>query len=193
MIKCLYGGCPKTFVDEEIKEFVHPDVYFKYRKFKYSQMRLSNPDRNYINCPTPDCEELIDADAIEIGETKLECADGHKFCSKCMMARWHEDDEKCENYGEDLLNNIKKHTDATNYKQCPQCSVIIEKNEGCNQMKCIGCNFEFCWLCLKKYTSDHYAVYNFTGCPGMRFSKIKIKIKIKFQLIRYPSKEAMVE
>jgi len=41
-------------------------------------------------------------------------------------------------------------------------------------MKCINCNFEFCWLCMNRYTEDHYAIYNFRGCPGMRFSKIKL-------------------
>ena len=38
-------------------------------------------------------------------------------------------------------------------------------------MRCINCNNEFCWLCLKKYSNDHYSLYNFRGCPGMRFGK----------------------
>jgi ariadne-1 len=66
----------------------------------------------------------------------------------------------------------KKNNNSTNYKQCPECFVIIEKNEGCNHMKCVNCNYEFCWLCMKKYISDHYAYYNFRGCPGMRYGKI---------------------
>lgn len=198
MIKCLYGGCPKTFVDEEIKEFITPEMFTKYRKFKLSQMRLNNPDKNYMNCPIPDCEEILDIDVAEEGEYRMECAEGHQFCSKCMSPGWHKPSE-CHNvkifiklffyfqYGDEILRQIKKNADVTNYKQCPQCTVIIEKNEGCNQMKCLACNFEFCWLCLKKYTSDHYAIYNFTGCPGMRFSKLdkkfkKLKIKINFAL-----------
>jgi hypothetical protein len=71
-----------------------------------------------------------------------------------------------------VLKQIQKdNKESVNYKQCPRCSVIIEKNEGCNQMKCINCSLEFCWLCLKIFTEDHYAIYNFRGCPGMRFSK----------------------
>jgi hypothetical protein len=44
-------------------------------------------------------------------------------------------------------------------------------------MKCIGCDFDFCWLCGQIYTTDHFSVYNFTGCPGMRFSNYKHLIR----------------
>jgi len=44
-----------------------------------------------------------------------------------------------------------------NTKQCPKCHKAIEKNQGCNHMKCSGgCNFEFCWLCLGNW-ADHSA------------------------------------
>ena len=72
------------------------------------------------------------------------------------------------------MEQIAKGKNDSTYKKCPQCRAIIEKNEGCNQMKCVNCDFEFCWLCLRAYSSDHYAIYNFTGCPGMRYSKNSI-------------------
>jgi len=37
-------------------------------------------------------------------------------------------------------------------------------------LKCINCNYEFCWLCCNKYEEDHYSIYNFWGCPGMEIS-----------------------
>lgn len=70
------------------------------------------------------------------------------------------------------MKRLQKDRNGINYKQCPKCSIIIEKNEGCNQLRCINCDFEFCWLCMRKYTNDHYAMYNFTGCPGLRFSTL---------------------
>ena len=36
-------------------------------------------------------------------------------------------------------------------------------------MHCINCGYDFCWLCLKHYTQNHYAMYNVSGCPGMRY------------------------
>lgn len=34
-----------------------------------------------------------------------------------------------------------------NTKPCPKCGVSIEKNSGCNSVKCSRCKFVFCWLC----------------------------------------------
>ncbi|MDR3550847.1 MAG: IBR domain-containing protein [Candidatus Babeliales bacterium] len=43
---------------------------------------------------------------------------------------------------------ILKHT-----KACPNCAIPIEKNGGCDWMKCTVCAHEFCWECLA--THDH--------------------------------------
>ena len=71
-----------------------------------------------------------------------------------------------------LLKQINKKNKTIDYGLCPSCSVIIEKNEGCNHLKCINCEYQFCWLCKEEYTEDHYDFYNFIGCPGMRYSNI---------------------
>lgn len=63
---------------------------------------------------------------------------------------------------------------------CPKCNIFIEKESGCNRMVCEMCNFEFCWLCLKKYEFYHYYVFNATGCPGMRYGKKEIILFIYF-------------
>lgn len=58
-------------------------------------------------------------------------------------------------------------------KKCPKCPYHIEKNDGCDHMKCIKCKHEFCWSCLAdfqpirrdgnhrhKSTCKHYAAYD---------------------------------
>ncbi len=97
MIKCLYGGCPKTFVEDEIKLFVSRDVFKKYRKFKITQMKLSNPDIDYIHCPIPDCEDLINIDNITPDQITIICSLGHEFCSICMKEGRHDKSSKCKN------------------------------------------------------------------------------------------------
>jgi hypothetical protein len=110
MIKCLYGGCPKTFIDEEVKNFVSPEVFKKYRKFKISQMKLNNPDKNYVNCPHPDCEEILDVDvdgdaAQNEEEMLMECGYGHKFCARCKTEGWHKKKD-CKNVSSGNKINI---------------------------------------------------------------------------------------
>ena len=166
-IKCLLGGCPKRYSDEEIEENVSEEVFKKYKKFKNIQIKLTNPNKLYLNCPFPDCEEIVDCTNPE--SDFVECNNHHIFCYKCHKLGKHEKG-KCLNDELTLLQEIQnKNKNGNNYKQCPKCNIIIEKNEGCNQMHCINCGYDFCWLCLKRYTENHYAMYNVSGCPGMRY------------------------
>lgn len=38
-----------------------------------------------------------------------------------------------------------------NTKRCPQCRWYIEKNSGCDEMKCRRCQHKFCWQCQADY------------------------------------------
>jgi hypothetical protein len=86
-------------VEEEIKLYVDDRTFQKYKKFKLAQIRLNNPNKNYINCPIPDCEEIIETDPNHAGaaeDTFLQCLEGHKFCSRCKSPQWHVGG-KCQN------------------------------------------------------------------------------------------------
>lgn len=89
MIKCLYGGCPKTFVEDEIKFFIGDQLFYKYKKFKLAQIKLNNPSKNYLNCPITDCEEIVEIEQNLNDEPFLECGNEHKFCGKCKTSGWH--------------------------------------------------------------------------------------------------------
>lgn len=51
-----------------------------------------------------------------------------------------------ENVEEDFKVWMGK--DFNNRKYCFKCSVLIEKNEGCNYMECLLCKLYMCWLCF---------------------------------------------
>ena len=60
-----------------------------------------------------------------------------------------------------LFSNLFKIFTA---ETCPGCNVSIVRTGGCKYMKCVKCNYEFCWYCLDEfYSAWHY--YNTTNCP----------------------------
>lgn len=100
MINCLYGGCPKTFNDDEIRMFIGDQLFYKYKKFKINQIKLNNPSKNYISCPIPDCEEIVEIEQNFVEEPFLECNAEHRFCGRCKTPGWHKKG-KCS----DVRNN----------------------------------------------------------------------------------------
>jgi hypothetical protein len=86
-IYCLFGGCKKTFIEDEIKKYIGDQLFKKYKKFKKEQIILSNPNKNYLYCPIPNCEEMVEIVNEEI--TFFECSAGHKFCGRCKTAGYH--------------------------------------------------------------------------------------------------------
>ena len=40
------------------------------------------------------------------------------------------------------------------FRECPGCSVMIEKMDGCNHMTCSNCNTHFCWICMLAFDED---------------------------------------
>ena len=80
----------KSFIEDEIKLFVDPELLNKYRKFKFNQLKLNNNNSSYLNCPYPDCEDFIEvSDDLEY-EPFIQCEVGHKFCTKCKELGWHQ-------------------------------------------------------------------------------------------------------
>jgi len=176
-IKCLMAGCPHLYTSEEIRANVSNEVYRKYLRFYSIQIKIRNPEKNYINCPFVDCDELVDV--TNIFEGNVICGVGHVFCKECLKIGGHSKANSICKKNElnlDIFNELKQKNPSKihqNYKQCPECKVLIEKNDGCNQMKCLNCGYSFCWLCLREYTYNHYSIYNVKGCPGMRFETMK--------------------
>ncbi|KAI8976799.1 hypothetical protein BDB01DRAFT_307712 [Pilobolus umbonatus] len=64
----------------------------------------------------------------------------------------------CEDNMKGLLHSkIDKETKATlqwkldNSRPCPSCSIMINRDEGCNKVDCLYCGHSYCWLCLSPW------------------------------------------
>ncbi|RWS22306.1 E3 ubiquitin-protein ligase arih1-like isoform X1 [Leptotrombidium deliense] len=102
-------------------------------------------------CPNT-CNHAAKAEFIAC--QPIRCVCGTLFCFQCGN-NWHEP-LKC-----DLLKKwVAKCNDDSltgkwiivNTKNCPKCTVPIEKNGGCNHMQCTNrdCRISFCWMCLNE-------------------------------------------
>lgn len=167
------AGCPRKFKESEIEKYVSSSIWNKYIRFRNNRIRDAEViyNQNTLHCPFPDCEQIINLNEVILNDNFTRCDRGHRFCINCKVLNQHPPDGQCREYNQAILDQIilKDKNGRVRFKQCPNCNVLIEKNEGCNNMTCSNCEYPFCWLCMRKYEEDHYAIYNFQGCPGMQF------------------------
>ena len=173
-INCPNNRCDNIISDYFIEQFlIKKDIPLldKYKKFKNKNQLIINPDIQL--CPFPDCESYAKKNKKNKYVT---CMKGHKFCSKCLK-NWH-GNEKCKN---EVDKDFEKWKNAKKVKKCPRCKFYIEKNEGCNHMTCTSCRYEWCWICQKEYTPNHYEEGN---CEGLLYNNNSSKCKIIFRILK---------
>ena len=73
---------------------------------------------------------------------------------------------------------------------CPKCQARAERERGkCNHITCTRCNYEWCWLCNRKFKVDHFDPWNVFGCPNMlhlNTSKCRVVTIALIQLLMVP-------
>ena len=79
-----------------------------------------------------------------------------RYCSKCFQPK--DEGHECD---EDMVKTAELLRKDT--KSCPNCSEMIHKIEGCNQMFCTNCGTGFDWKTLRIVTgiihNPHYFEY----------------------------------
>lgn len=168
-IECPYADCKlmtcikKVYVDLVNEKTIQENPEILDDSFIYV-----NP---YVK-KCPKCKILIQVEIIKgayTGGYEILCNNcSYNFCS-CCYSEWHPmiNCKLLEKYktvtltqheypiltrnsiNEEMLDWLKSKT-----KMCPNCKEVIEKNKGCNYMKCSKCQHKFCWECLVTY--DRY-------------------------------------
>jgi hypothetical protein len=160
-IFCMQHGCDQILETKFIKNILegNKDLIDKYDKFYQRKKMLEQSDKIKL-CPIPDCEGY----AEKKGKSKyVKCNFGHEFCFECGSAPHGK--KKCEDMMDKEFEEWRSHKIV---KRCPCCRMWTEKNEGCNHMTCVECKFQWCWLCQKPYSSNHF----YEGsCNGLQFYK----------------------
>ena len=162
-IKCMDHLCTEILSEKFIYTIIKNDknLIKQFNENKLREEILSNPNKKF--CPYPNCNSY--AKRKNKNEKKVKCENGHLFCFYCLKEP--HDNRECTR---ELDEKMEEYAKKKFIKKCPNCGCWTEKNEGCNHMTCIECNYQWCWLCNNKYTSDHYTIGK---CKGFQFFKPK--------------------
>ena len=172
--KMICPLCGEKIEENFIIKLLNKEEYEKYNKLYKKIEGLKNKD--YIPCPYPNCEDF--GKKIDVVKNLLICGKNHLFCIECkevLNTNFEEQDikkikHKC-NIRYDI--NINFLLSEKTIKRCPNCNTWVQRDDsGCNNMTCTNvlCNYEFCWICMKKYEPNHYK-NPFSTCFGLKISE----------------------
>ncbi|KAH3900605.1 related to RING finger protein YKR017C [Saccharomycodes ludwigii] len=169
LVKCMNCDNTLNLNDLDLIMGDKDDGSRKLLEFSIRSFITKHSDQ-YKWCPFADCDQIIHVkDTCQLVEFPryhispyVKCNNDHNFCFQCGREKHAPAD--CR-----LANNWIKKADKesatlnwvfANTKECPRCSVNIEKNGGCNHMICGGCKYEFCWVCEQDWEPHKNSFFN---------------------------------
>lgn len=191
-ILCPAYQCHILVPIELIEKLVTPDMARRYLQFDIKAFVESNKSIKW--CPIAGCGRAVRLpEAEQIGSSRtannklvpitshaVDCGNAHFFCWECLgeahapcgCKQWQEWHVKIKEVKpEELKASCSGTEDAanclwlvTNSKPCPNCKSPIQKNEGCNHMKCSKCKFDFCWVCQESWKRHSSATGGYFRC-----------------------------
>ncbi len=174
-VRCPELDCGIKYEYDTVKNILHSNdnikLFNRYDQFLV-RLHLEQMDE-FIWCSNPKCAmgQLNDGGDSNNIVTCIRCR--QKTCFTHKIA-WHQG-LTCEEYDLTIDNNLQSSLQwiTQNTKECPNCHFRIEKNDGCDHMTCIKCQYEFCWSCLADFNHirqdgnhrhdpncKHYAAYD---------------------------------
>uniref|UniRef100_A0A7N0T0Z0 RBR-type E3 ubiquitin transferase n=1 Tax=Kalanchoe fedtschenkoi TaxID=63787 RepID=A0A7N0T0Z0_KALFE len=185
-IMCMAEGCNVICDEAIVAKLVsksHPALAKKFQNHLLESYIVDNKMVKW--CPSvPHCGNAIRAEDDEVCE--VECACGLQFCfscsaethSPCSCLMWKLWKKKCQDESE-TVKYLAAHT-----KPCPKCHKFVEKNGGCNFVRCV-CGQPFCWLCGGATGLLHTNTYITNHSCGRYEEQAKKSKLAKSELHRY--------
>ena len=127
-ISCLNISCDGVMENEEVETFcddvMHRRIITMRRNLEVAR------DETRMWCPTRDCDGICEIPPSIIGEDRI------VKCDQCNRKHNLSRPDK-----EDVFISIMGINE--NIISCPKCKILIEKNGGCNLVRCKNCYTEF--------------------------------------------------
>lgn len=146
-LTCCDPQCRKQLSEKDIKFLLSLKDYESYHNYTLQQALSKQKDISW--CPTPNCNYAFVFD-ITIDGKDFKCIKCKKeYCLNCKSDA-HKN-QSCEEFKQNRDPNLldqafEEFVRGSKYKQCPKCTMWVEKTTGCNHMKC-RCGTEFCYIC----------------------------------------------
>ncbi|KAL1501925.1 hypothetical protein ABEB36_007156 [Hypothenemus hampei] len=198
-ILCPAYQCHILVPVEFIEKLVSPEMARRYLQFDIKAFVESNKTIKW--CPIPGCGRAVrlpeaeqttgknqfNRKPIPLTSHAVDCGNAHFFCWECLgdahapcgCEQWQQWHKKIAEVKPEELNATCSGSEeaanclwlVTNSKPCPNCKSPIQKNEGCNHMKCSKCKFDFCWVCQESWKKHSSATGGYFRCN--RFEAVR--------------------
>ncbi|ENN79423.1 hypothetical protein YQE_04067, partial [Dendroctonus ponderosae] len=198
-ILCPAFECHILVPVEFIEKLVSPEMARRYLQFDIKAFVESNKTIKW--CPIPACGRAVrlpeaeqtpgktyaNRKALPLTSHAVDCGNAHFFCWECLgdahapcgCEQWQQWHRKIAEIKPEELSTACMGTEeaanclwlVTNSKPCPNCRSPIQKNEGCNHMKCSKCKFDFCWVCQESWKRHSSATGGYFRCN--RFEAVR--------------------
>ncbi|EGT37389.1 hypothetical protein CAEBREN_20651 [Caenorhabditis brenneri] len=182
LLRCMEFGCGMLISNEILGKFIFSS------KLKVAHWGLLKD--SYINSDSSLawCNKKCGMAVRRSNCDTVTCSCGSKFCFLCNSDAHHP--ATCRQF--QLWKEQRSNPDGmalswilSNTRECPRCFVPIEKNGGCNHMKCTGCRHEYCWNCSQDWRT------HFGGCkqPDINVAQTKLNSRANSDVFaRYVSR-----
>ncbi|XP_028412748.1 ATP-dependent RNA helicase DEAH12, chloroplastic-like [Dendronephthya gigantea] len=166
--KCMCEKCEYYAIKEDYSKLLDVDQIEKLYRISLECFMIGNP--NIKPCPTPDCSWIYEITADPNVFTCPEC--NTQTCKKCGDSG-HEKFDTCEAFKASKGisrsdQQLKEWAKGANTRECPKCSVMIEKNSGCEHMHCTQCKAHICWQCGKFFSTSEQCYEHIPFCDSLK-------------------------
>uniref|UniRef100_A0A1I7UFF8 RBR-type E3 ubiquitin transferase n=1 Tax=Caenorhabditis tropicalis TaxID=1561998 RepID=A0A1I7UFF8_9PELO len=182
-IECMDSRCKLLLDDEKVEEFLtDSSIIATFHRLILNKYVSSNVFLKW--CPGVDCGKAVKSTHCDPHLVTCTCGTG--FCFYCTN-EWH-DPVNCHHMRLWMKKCGENAETATwiinNTKDCPKCLAQIEKNGGCNYIRCTNpaCGYQFCWICMNSWSVHAQAWYN---CSSFDQAAESNREKYRTNLDRY--------
>ncbi|KTF86843.1 hypothetical protein cypCar_00035079 [Cyprinus carpio] len=158
--------CEETWPYDEVRKLAKLTLE---EQLSFEEKLGTNTVKNLFDFRVcPGCSTFVER--LDVSNLCVECpvctektGNSYEFCWNCLR-EWKGSQnraERCGNVGCTIdkkllkdcpmisLTYFENKVQCPNIRACTSCGVLIEHtNDGCNNMECPECDFEFCFICL---------------------------------------------